>query len=163
MTEWINSMVLRIFAGGMLCTLILIIVGDGAQREIARIGCAALMIILILTPAQQFDWSGLSLTQNKQALESTVDDALSTAQQLQKNQADAQLQAQIETQAASLGAPCQAQVLSSLTDGLYAVRQVTLRFEESADAAAKTQVIQSAASSCGIGAECVVEEREAES
>ena len=66
------------------------------------------------------------------------------------------------TYAASLGAPCQARVVSDLTKGVYSVRQVTLRFEETADLSVRSQVIQLAAGSCGIGVECVVEEWEAD-
>lgn len=162
MSEWISSMVLRLFAGGVLCSLILIITGDGAQREIARIGCAALMIILILSPARPVNWSEFSLTQTEQGLESTVDDALDSARLQQKAQADQQLKIQIEAQAAALGVSCQAQVTSDLTtgDGVYSVRQVALRFAAGTDASLKAQAIQAAALSCGIGVERVVEETE---
>ena len=149
MSEWISSMVLRLFAGGVLCSLILIITGDGAQREIARIGCAALMIILILSPARPVNWSEFSLTQTEQGLESTVDEALDSAR-LQK-----------KAQAAALGVSCQAQVTSDLTgDGVYSVRQVALRFAAGTDASLKAQTIQAAALNCGIGVERVVEETE---
>ena len=162
MSEWISSMVLRLFAGGVLCSLILIITGDGAQREIARIGCAALMIILILSPARPVNWSEFSLTQTEQGLESTVDEALDSARLQQKAQADQQLQTQIiEAQAAALGVSCQAQVTSDLTgDGVYSVRQVALRFAAGTDASLKAQAIQTAALNCGIGVERVVEETE---
>lgn len=161
MSEWISSMVLRLFAGGVLCSLILIITGDGAQREIARIGCAALMIILILSPARPVNWSEFSLTQTEQGLELTVDEALDSARLQQKAQADQQLQTQIEAQAAALGVSCQAQVTSDLTgDGVYSVRQVALRFAAGTDASLKAQAIQTAALNCGIGVERVVEETE---
>lgn len=161
MSEWIASTVLRLFAGGLLCSLILIVTGDGAQREIARIGCAAMMIMLILVPGRPIDWAEFSLTQAEQSLESTVGRALDSARLQQKQQADRQLQTQIETQAAALGAGCRAQVFSDLSaEGLYSVRRVTLRFDAECSPELRARIIQSAASSCGIDAENVVQETE---
>lgn len=158
MSEWASSVLLRFFAGGIVCSVIMTFAGEGAQREIARILCAALMIILILTPVKQIDLSDISWLQAEESLELAVNDAVKSAQTAQKQQADEQLQQQIEEQAAALGFTCRAAVTSELSeDGVYSVQQITLYFAGDADAATKAQVIQSAALICGIEEEYVLE------
>ena len=159
MSEWASTVLLRFFAGGVVCSLIMTFAGEGAQREIARILCAALMIILILTPVKQINLSGFDWLQTEETLDFAVSEALKSSQLAQKRQADEQLRQQIESQAAALGVTCTAAVVSELSEAeVYSVQQVILRFGDDVSAAEKPQVIRLAALLCGIEEECVFEE-----
>lgn len=161
MSEWASAFLLRFFAGGVACSIIMTLTGEGTQREIARILCAALMIILILTPVKQISLSDFDWLQTEETLESAVNEALESAQSAQKRQADEQLRQQIEGQAAALGVMCCAAIVSELSEeDVYSVQQVTLHFGDDVSTPDKDRVIRSAALLCGIGEECVLEETE---
>ncbi len=158
MSEWIGSLLLRFFAGGVLCALVMILTGDGVQREIARIGCAALMIILVFYPAQDGKTPSFSLSEVEQNLQIQVDEAQTAALRAQKAEADTRLQEYITAQSQGLGTPCQASIVSELSEeGVYSVRQISLSFDGEYTPGDKEKVAQMAASACGIGIECVVE------
>ena len=163
MSGWLGSILLRFFAGGVLCAIVMIITGDGVQREIARIGCAALMIILVFSPMKGGDGPLLDFHEMEQGLESEVEKAQVTALQAQKQEADNRLKEYIASQAQSLGVPCDASILSELSeDGVYTVRQISLAFLGQSTPGDKEKVAQMAAGACGIGVECVVEKAEEE-
>ena len=163
MSEWIGGILLRFFAGGVLCALVMILTGEGAQREIARIGCAALMIILVFYPMKGGEAPSLSFSEVEQDLQAQVGEAQEAALQAQKAEADARLRDYIAAQSQSLGAPCKASIVSELTqDGLYTVRQVSLTFLGDCTPGDKEKAAQMAAGACGIGIECVVENAEGE-
>ncbi len=164
MSTWISSLLTRFFAGGVLCCLIMTLAGEGAQREIARLCCAAVMIVITLSPYAGAGLPDFSVLGNREALEDTVEQALEESKGEQQRKADENLAALIEAQSQALGAPCRAEVLSSLSDdGAYSVLSVRLAFGPETETHCRNQAAASCAALCGIDESQVFEETEEKS
>ena len=50
MNDILREIILRVFCSGLICTVALIVAGEGAGREPVRLCCAALVVVTLATP-----------------------------------------------------------------------------------------------------------------
>lgn len=155
MSTMVASFLVRIFIGGLICAVALILTGEGAQKEVMRLCCAAFMVIVIFT---SFSKANLSLDFNfSQAREDTqayVDDALEKAQDYQFSAVTGQLSNYIEDKGKELGIDCQATLEHGLDEQqTYQVTHVTVLYTGEVTQDRLDQLAQAIESDCGIARE----------
>lgn len=127
MKELITVMMTRLFAGGAICTVALILTGGGAKREIVRLCCACLMIILVLTPVKGASINLSDILEPAKQVEGEIDASLNEARQTQLAQIEAALADYIIRQAAVIEISCTAKVVCDTdSDGQAYIRQVVV-------------------------------------
>ncbi len=110
MSSFLSALMLRVFAGGLICTAAMLLAGDGAKKEVVRICCACLMIIFVLTPltGAQFSLADFSVTQKE--VERQIQNGLDEARQSEYNATAAAITDYIRSKSEKLDINCQPQV-----------------------------------------------------
>lgn len=110
MTGFFSALLVRIFTGGIICTVAMMLAGDGPRREIVRLCCACLMIILILSPIRGAEWSLEEVLQGGSRVEEEISLGMERVKGQEYGVIAGQLSRWVEEQAAALDIACKAQV-----------------------------------------------------
>ena len=73
MNEIIKEISVRLICGSIICSISLIIAGDGPNREPVRLSCAALFVILLFMPLSGNKVSLDNLTETKNDINKIID------------------------------------------------------------------------------------------
>ena len=149
MTSWL----LRIFIGGILCSTALILAGDGPRREIVRLCCACLMIVLLLTPLKNSSLSAISLPLQDDTVKLAVDQALQQAETQRYNAVSGTICDYIRQQAQQLGMNCDVHLDYDVDEEtIFHIRTVTVSYEPS-QASMLSQLQEIITQDCGVTAQ----------
>lgn len=119
----------QITAIGLVCGSLLSLCGSGGQREILRLGCACLTVIVLLSALQKTELPALDLRRYEEAVRPQVDRAGQELQDATLVQTERLLAEQLEQQAAGMGLDCGFTVVCHADSANnVTVRQVECRY-----------------------------------
>lgn len=153
MSSVITSWLSRIFIGGILCSMALILAGDGPRREVVRFSCACLMIVLLLTPLKNCSFSNISLPIQDNTVELAVEQALQQANNYQYSAVSGTICDYIRQQAEQLGMTCDVRLNYDVDDeNVFHIRTVTVSYDPSQQAIL-SQLQEKIIQDCGVAAQ----------
>lgn len=110
MTEFFGNLMVRVFAGGIICAIALILSGGGAKKEIVRLCCACLMVILILSPIKGAGISIFDVPRQAEDIKAQINRAAELSHSEEIKQIRTELEAYIVRRGSALGTQCAAEV-----------------------------------------------------
>lgn len=116
MSDFFRVLITRIFAGGIICTLAMMLTGEGAKKEIVRLGCACLMVILVFTPFRGVSLNTEWLRKSGADISDYVKEGMEKAEQERFESAARNIEAHIVRRAAAEGVECRADVKYHITN-----------------------------------------------
>lgn len=123
--SFITECLLRFCAGGFCCAAAITLVGPGAKREITRIACSCVMLIICFSCIREVDvdWEAF---RSETDLQEIADHAVADRTLKQKEAVDAALERYMKEEITALGYSCDIKVESKVEEGEYQVIMVTI-------------------------------------
>ena len=104
MMDILHSLMVRLFAGGILCAAAMVLAGGGAKRESVRLCCVCIMMLIVLSPLERADLTLLLEGRDDVALQ--IESALAGHQGTQMEAIAGRLEAHINALAEEVGIAC---------------------------------------------------------
>jgi hypothetical protein len=123
-----TAALVKLVTAGLLCAALLTLNGGG-QKELLRLGCACLTVVVLLSVLRQTELPALDTQRYQAQVQPRVEEAQEQVRQAQLEQTAEQLAAELERQAAVLGLTCNAQVdCAADREGRVTVVQVMMTY-----------------------------------
>jgi len=104
MMEILHSLMVRLFAGGILCAAAMVLAGGGAKRESVRLCCVCIMMLIVLSPLERADFT--LLLEGREDVTHQIESALAGRQGTQLEAIAGRLEAHITAMAEGTGIAC---------------------------------------------------------
>ena len=149
MKEVFTAYMIRIFGGGLICTVAMMLTGGGAKKEIVRLCCVCIMVIFILTPVKGADIDFESLFSIYDTKD-YVNDTVEKAADYQYSAIAGNICGYISENAEKLGIKCLALLDYEVDENnVFTINAITIRHHP-ADEQALSSLREMIASDCGI-------------
>jgi len=153
MNSLITSWLLRILIGGILCSIALILAGDGPRREIVRLCCACLMIVLLLSPLKKGSLPVISAPLQDDTVKLAVDQALQQTEQYQYNAISGTICEYIREEAQQMGINCDVRLDYGVDkENIFHIHTVTVLYDSSQEQILP-QLQETITQDCGVAAQ----------
>lgn len=120
MNEIIKQITLRMLFGSIICSVSLIITGDGAHKEPVRLCCAALLVILLFTPYRKSNFDIKDLLTVKSDINNSIESEVINYRNYENNQIIEKIEESIENNAKQQNINCDIDLhYYSSNEGLY--------------------------------------------
>ena len=126
MNEILREIIIRIFCTGIVCTVAVIVAGDGAAREPVRLACAALAVIMLATPLTNVIRDIASSLDYSDQLQQMVDEESQNARSAEIELTVDKLTESIENRLENADVLCSVQLHWGLDDTVFVIESVTL-------------------------------------
>jgi len=126
MNEILREIIIRIFCTGIVCTVAVIVAGDGAAREPVRLACAALAVIMLATPLTNGIRDIASSLDYSDQLQQMVDEESQNARSAEIELTVDKLTESIENRLENADVLCSVQLHWGLDDTVFVIESVTL-------------------------------------
>ena len=126
MNELLKEITLRVFCAGILCTAAMIIAGEGAAKEPVRICCAALVIIMLVTPLTGDIKNVLRQTDFSADIEDSIDAEMENANNVQYQLVCDKLKSDLQNRLSNAGIDCIVRVDAEIADAEFIINTVYL-------------------------------------
>ena len=103
-----NALV-QLAAAGLICGMLLTL-GNGGQKELLRLGCACLLVVLVFSKVRNVDLTDFGLRAYENNLQNQVDEHLESERETLLRETERGLGYELERQAAVQGIVCSVQV-----------------------------------------------------
>ena len=124
------SVFVQLAAAGLICGMLLTLGGSGGQKELLRLGCACLLVVLLLSEVRGMEWTDFDQHAPESDLQSQVDECLKQAREVLLQETESALGRELERQAAAQGISCTIQVRCKADEeGVVAVETVTVSYQ----------------------------------
>ena len=122
-----NALV-QLAAAGLICGMLLTL-GNGGQKELLRLGCACLLVVLVFSKVRDVDLTDFSLRAYENNLQNQVDEHLESERETLLRETERGLGHELERQAAVQGINCSVQVCCEVIEnGVVTVEAVTISY-----------------------------------
>ena len=154
MSEHLTGLMARIFIGGVICSLAMILAGDGAKKEIVRLCCTCLMVVFILSPVKGANFSVSELLGQRESVENEINRGLADAMQQEAAQIALAIEAHIAAKGQSLGLECEVQVVYAVgVENQFDIIKIVVKTSQGD---VPGEFIRVVADDCGISAEKII-------
>ena len=122
------SALVQLAAAGLICGMMLTLC-SGSQKELLRLGCACLLVILIFSKVRDVDLMDFGLRAYENSLQGQVDERLALEREALLQETEKGLDRELERQAAAQGITCSIQVCCRANEtGIVTVEAVTVSY-----------------------------------
>ena len=104
------SSLVQLAGAGMICSILLSLGGKGAAKELLRLGCACLFVVLCMKTLHEMNWNTFRWPEYEQNLQETVEKAQQQAQEHLLRETESVLARELERQASAMGLSCTLEV-----------------------------------------------------
>lgn len=153
MSQVLISLVIRIFCGGLICMVAILLAGDGPGREPVRLCCACVMILLIFSSLKGTKIGSIKLEEYRQSVQEYVDQATVSANASRQQAISETAAEHVKTRAREMGISGEIRVSCQFSLDKMAVEQITVALSESLDAQKKQLFCEQLAQDLGVKAE----------
>lgn len=122
------NLLLQLAAAGLICSMMLALGGNG-QKELLRLGCACLLVVLLFSKVRDAELTDFGLRAYENSVQDQVDEHLELEKSSLLRETETGLGRELERQAAEQGIVCSVQVACNADEnGLVTVEAVTLSY-----------------------------------
>jgi len=126
------NLLLQLAAAGLLCSMMLTLGGSG-QKELLRLGCACLLVIVLFSEVRDADLTDFGLRTYENSVQGQGDERLGRERASLLRETEMGLGRELERQAAEQGIMCSVQVdCKADENGIVAVETVTISYQRGA-------------------------------
>ena len=127
MNEVLREIMLRVFCSGLICTVALIVAGEGAVREPVRLCCAALVIVTLATPLKgsigKLDNIDVYTDSLRDDIEKELDEVAASEYKLVTDK----VRASISNRLKNAGLECSTEIETTLLDNRFEITAVYIK------------------------------------
>ena len=127
MSDILREIILRILCTGIICTVALILAGDGVAKEPVRLSCAALVIIMLASPLKSELKKIKTPREYIDSLQSDIDRELENASAAEYRLAADKVKLSIQNRLKNIGAECRFEIDTALEDGQFVIKTVYIK------------------------------------